>query len=290
MTRTKRRKAQWGSISESVRGASHEKSGRPNQDFVKVERPLQRDVAIAAVADGHGSEHYFRSDTGAKLAVDAAIRQLKAISAERLRRASVAELESYLAGRIVQMWAKAVHADVQRRPFSVEEVSRFPRLQQDPTLAYGSTLLAVCATRNAALFLQIGDGDILIVSGNGRVGRAFDRDLQLIGNETTSLCSADAIQHIRVTRRIWGESTGAGLPALILLATDGYSNCFQDDAAFSQVGTDLLRMLQNNGVTAVKRQIEGWLRAASDSYSRDDITVAMLYRRTPQGKLLIGGR
>lgn len=285
--RKKQQKCYWECLCESVRGASHEKSGRPNQDSVEVKQ-LGRDGAIAAVADGHGSEQYFRSDIGAKLAVNAAINQMEDISKlapERLRAISEPEIENYLAGRIVQMWAKDVHADVQRQPFSPDEITRFPKLQQDATLAYGSTLLAVCAMRDSALFLQIGDGDMLIVSANGKVSRAFSRDPQLIGNETTSLCSADAIRHIRVTRRTWDESTPAERPALIFLATDGYSNCFQDDAAFIQVGSDVLGMLQDSGTKAVKRQIGGWLRTASDNYSRDDITVAMLYHHMRKAKL-----
>src|SRR4051812_9146589 len=63
----------WRVIGQSVRGATHERTGMPNQDAIRwlpesgATLPL-----ILAVADGHGSPRSFRSETGARLAVEIA--------------------------------------------------------------------------------------------------------------------------------------------------------------------------------------------------------------------------
>ncbi|MFM7713741.1 MAG: protein phosphatase 2C domain-containing protein, partial [Microcystis sp.] len=57
----------WRCIGESVKGASHVRSGLPNQDAIRwfpesgIGLPL-----ILAVSDGHGSAKSFRSDRGSR--------------------------------------------------------------------------------------------------------------------------------------------------------------------------------------------------------------------------------
>ena len=58
---------------KSVKGASHVRSGMPCQDSFRIEE-ISPDLSIVAVADGHGSDNYPRTDKGARFAVDAAIR------------------------------------------------------------------------------------------------------------------------------------------------------------------------------------------------------------------------
>src|SRR5436309_2091126 len=64
----------WRVIGKSIRGASHFRSGLPNQDAIgwSPESGAARELVIA-VSDGHGSAKYFRSGTGAALAVQAAL-------------------------------------------------------------------------------------------------------------------------------------------------------------------------------------------------------------------------
>ena len=97
------------------------------------------------------------------------------------------------------------------------------------------------------LYLQLGDGDILVVAENGEVSRPLERDARLLADQTTSLCSPDAWRDFRVRFQALVDPP----PALILLATDGYSNSFVSEAAFLQVGPDVLEMIRGGGLAAV---------------------------------------
>jgi hypothetical protein len=125
--------------------------------------------------------------------------------------------------------------------------------------------------------VQLGDGDILTVSADGRVsGPPLAEDSRLLANETTSLCTAEAWTSVR----LYFQPLAGAPPTLILLATDGYANSFVDAAAFEQVGADLLSAVRTQGVDAVNAALPTWLADTSSSGSGDDITVAMAYRQS----------
>jgi hypothetical protein len=147
-------------------------------------------------------------------------------------------------------------------------------VEANPLIAYGSTLLTVLITPAFVLYLQLGDGDILTVTTAGEVSRPLPKDERLFANETTSLCVPHAWQDMRVGFHALTEA----LPALILLATDGYANSFRTDAGFLQVGSDLLEVLKTEGAEVVKEQLVTWLTDTSVRGSGDDITLGVLYR------------
>jgi hypothetical protein len=60
----------------SVQGASHKRLGKPNQDYVRAVK-AKGGCYILALSDGHGGEPYFRSDVGARFAVDIAISEME---------------------------------------------------------------------------------------------------------------------------------------------------------------------------------------------------------------------
>src|SRR4051812_12483957 len=63
----------WRIVGKSVRGATHERAGIPNQDAIRwLPESGSGCPLILAVADGHGSRRSFRSETGARLAVETA--------------------------------------------------------------------------------------------------------------------------------------------------------------------------------------------------------------------------
>ena len=55
--------------SEVVKGATHRRNGLPCQDNKKIIE-ISDQIAILAVADGHGSEKCTRSDRGSLIAVN----------------------------------------------------------------------------------------------------------------------------------------------------------------------------------------------------------------------------
>jgi serine/threonine protein phosphatase PrpC len=265
----------WRVFGRSVRGASHRRRHAPNQDALGWSEIQGGQVALV-VADGHGSPACFRSRTGAELAVECSL-SLLAEFAGRLNFSNgfLDDVEPELKQQLIARWREAVDAHLSATPFTEEELKKLSqRAGRTHFTAYGSTLLAALAGEKHLVLLQIGDGDILIVSPNGQVIRPWPRDPRLLGVETTSLCTEDAVANIRLRVE---PLTGAS-PRLVLLCTDGYSNSFRADAGFLKVGTDLLEMIETDGPASVEQNLEGWLQEASSLGSGDDVTVGVLFR------------
>ncbi len=279
----------WQFIGCSVRGASHERSCLPNQDALYwAPETGHGPPLIVALADGHGSARSFRSHLGSSLAVremGGVLQALIDFLPADLETLSVVKraAEARLPQEVVRRWQGAVESHLAEHPFSEAELTRLAELKGDSAvrdlrahsqLAYGTTLLGALLTAEFLIFLQLGDGDILLVSETGEVTRPFSRDARLIANETTSMCMAEAWREVRLHFR----ACAGWMPALILMATDGYANSFIDDDAFQKVGSDLLTILRTDGAEAVETNLAAWLREASEAGSGDDITLGLLFR------------
>ncbi|MBI4864131.1 MAG: protein phosphatase 2C domain-containing protein [Candidatus Riflebacteria bacterium] len=279
--------ADWRVIGRSVRGASHVRTGKENQDAYDC-RPSSGEgpPLIVAVSDGHGSATSFRSRTGSRLAVRVAldvIDRFRVDFASKPTPAVSTAADDVLPRNLVRSWQTEVDADLKLHPFTQDDLTLLEardggagrrRLDQNPRLAYGATLLAVGLWPEHTLYVQLGDGDILEVDDAGRTRRPLPPDERLIANETLSLCSPRAELDFR-TRVTHGA---VNRPALILLSTDGYSNSFRNDADFLKVGTDILDLLRTEGISKVKLDLGTWLKNASESGSGDDITLAIMCR------------
>ena len=279
---------EWRVMGETVPGASHLRAGVPNQDAILQVRESGRGLpVVVSVSDGHGSDKCFRSDRGSRFAVKRAAQLVGEFLDESRGHADFAELEGrakeYLPREFVRRWREAVERDLKARPFTEEELETVgkkdgPRavklLATNPLLAYGATSLTVAVTESFALYLQLGDGDILNVSEKGEVGKALPEDERLFANETTSLCTPDAEKNFRVRLQQFSDVP----PALILLSTDGYVNSFSDSAGFLKVGSDLLEMLRADGFDPINASLKGWLEEATRSGSGDDCTLSLICR------------
>ncbi len=242
---------------------------------------------MLVVSDGHGSDKSFRSEIGSRFAVEGTVALLRelveAIPTPPNLSAVKRTAEERLPQELVRGWQASVDAHLAEHPFEEGELARVeakrgPKGRQEvlenPRLAYGATLLATLIASDFMLFLQLGDGDILAVQDGGEVVRPLPRDARLIANETTSLCMTRAWREIRLRF----QASYGGVPALVLLSTDGYANSFVNEAAFLKVGTDLLSILSDEGADAVEKNLTAWLQEASESGSGDDITLGILYR------------
>jgi hypothetical protein len=227
-----------------------------------------------AVSDGHGSERCFRSDVGARLAVAVATRVLSRALADELTDLGTID---WITRAIVDEWMVAVRGDMRLFPLTAAE----RRLGDDrhPLLAYGATLCVVAITGACLLYLQLGDGDIVTVSGAGGVRRPLPADERLFANQTTSLCSPRAAHEFRVGFQVLDPlERGADAPALVLVSTDGYANSFRDERGFLRVGPDLLELVRAEGIEPVRECLPAWLDEASRLGSGDDVTVGLLIR------------
>jgi len=279
----------WTALSASVRGALHEQGGHGNQDAVRLKNPSGADdVLFLAVADGHGSTRSFRSDRGSAMAAECALRELRRFIRRLGPDAPLSRVRNQAKTRwpnaLVAAWKSAVRADLAAHPFTPLEFAAFPERppavkpgQELPVtayLAYGATLVAVAITRRFILYSQLGDGDILAVRADGVVSRPLPRRHEFMASQTVSLCSHHAPREFQI--RV--DALRAPPPALVMLSTDGYANCFGDDEVFFKVGADFLAYLRSEGVRFVGEKLEEWLRQSSHDGSGDDITVGLAAR------------
>ena len=282
------RPPQWRVIGKSVTGATHLRANGSNQDAIAWwptcgEGPR----LVLAVADGHGSAKYFRSDVGAACAVRTATWAAWDFLDGRTDLSNWSAVKRYAAEwlpqELVRRWNEAVAEHAAGHPLSPEELAELEHkegtaarqaVESHPGLAYGATVLTVAVTESFILYLQLGDGDILTVTAIGEVERPLPRDERLLGNETTSLSSLEAWKDVRVRF----QALSGPPPTLILAATDGYANSFRDEEAFLEVGTDLLHTIRSNELDVVNDSLARWLAETSQEGSGDDITLGIMCR------------
>ena len=267
---------QWAAATASVRGASHERDGRPNQDAVRVV-PVRRPVPglVAAVCDGHGGGRYVRSDVGSRLGVEVACelgrRAIEALGAAPARSAIEAHLAGPLAGSIVDRWRARVLEDVARRPFNDEERARAGApLDDDPLVSYGCTMVLALLTPSWIGLLQIGDGDVTVVDGSS-ASSPVPGDERLVGGETTSLCLPGAAADARVSVLL------EPLPETLIVTSDGYANSFASPTWRTDAGLDLRDHARRIGLDALESRLPSWL-ADSATAGGDDVSMALLHR------------
>jgi len=256
----------WQVVGQSVRGAVHERNGLPNQDAIHwLPESGEGSTIVLAVADGHGSARYSRSHIGASLAVESAAQLVHEFINSQADNLSLLKdaVEDWLPRALVRKWVELVSDHCNADPLNDGEES---------LIAYGATLIVAAVSERFALYLQLGDGEILTVSESGEVTRPLTRDDRLIANETTSLCAPDAWRDFRVSFQPLNHS----YPALILLSTDGYPNSFRHESGFFKVGSDILHMIREHGLVMVKDNLAGWLSDSTHAGSGDDVTLGIL--------------
>jgi serine/threonine protein phosphatase PrpC len=288
----------WKVFAASVRGATHVRKQLPNQDaFLFDGGNDSSPLLVVAVSDGHGSERCVRSDVGARLAVETALTECRSCL-DGLIGASPTEIkdtvERRFLGHLVRIWRKRIAEHLSENPFNDGELSRIAASSLPPNdcglsreqivHAYGATLLVLMLTEHFALYLQLGDGEMLVVHESpdhhnpskivAEASHPLPKDESLIANETTSLCRDDAERRFRVRLQIFDGTR----PSLILLCTDGYSNAFESPEGFAQVGGDMLRVLREQGAEVVSQEFAEELDHVSCIGSGDDVTVAVVFR------------
>ena len=285
----------WAIHGTTVRGTSHTSEHVPNQDSIYWILSTQKDIGILSVADGHGSETYFRSNIGSKIAAKIATQTMfrfftkNHISSTNL--SGVRDIIRFSIPRLlVKNWNNEVGNHISKNPFTTDEVSKFlkgdasakNKLDTHPQIAYGSTLLTAIVTKEYILLFQLGDGNILIVDEYRNVISPFEKKIEngdeenfiVPLNYTNSLCMNSSWLKFNV-----GIYSSYDLkPNLILLSTDGYYNSFKDEMGFRKIATDYLDIINNYGQQYLRRRLQLLLNETSQKGSGDDITLGYLYK------------
>lgn len=251
----------WRIGGATVRGPAHERSGKPNQDaIIWMPRTGEGSRIVGAVADGHGAAPHFRSDAGSRFAVEA----VTELIAWDLDDGEIDDFDESLADEIVQAWRQRVDTHLNEAPYDPPaELGYTP---------YGATLLALGANETQMLVLQIGDGDLLVGFPDGRLERPLEADEGLIGEQTYSLCMADAPRRFRLAK-FW-RSDDKPLPNFVALSTDGVAKSFRDDGAFEGAVASL-RDLSFENWERTLAALPDWLAQVTNQGSGDDSTMCL---------------
>jgi Protein phosphatase 2C len=251
----------------------HVRKNLPNQDAVAwLPVSGEGERVVMAVSDGHGGAASPRSALGAAIAVELTTEALW-----HLPHPLTPDLVHRTLGAIVSRWRQRVSEHLEQNPLTPAELDgkgvcaagSTAVLPERPAVAYGATLLFAVVSCEQLLLGQIGDGDVLLVGADGRVERPLPLDARLVAHVTTSLSDDDPLDSAR-TRVL--DPVGS---RLVLLSSDGYANSFATDEAFLQVGWDVLRTVDEQGIGSVRNSLPAWLAETTLHGSGDDISVAI---------------
>ncbi|MFD3482886.1 protein phosphatase 2C domain-containing protein [Streptomyces sp. NPDC058665] len=248
-------------------------------------------AVVLAVADGHGSRAHFRSEMGARWAVETFTSCAQVYAREAVRRGEdAANLPRLLAEartlpqQVVHAWRRRVLIQEANSPAhgGNTTASTTPSTassgtagsaagtvpEPDPAV-YGSTLIGVVLTERLLVCWQLGDGDIVLVDEDGTTRMPLHTGPDM-GDETESLCESEAWRKARLH---WQPLTGGGPPPGVLISTDGLSKSFADHEGFLAFASGVRSGAASHGVAAVQAQLADWLGHAA-KYSGDDATLA----------------
>lgn len=263
---------------ESVQGASHIRNRVVCQDSYKVVKASE-EIALIAVADGHGSASCPHSKTGSKIAVNVFCRVMENLlqnfseNMDFLMTYLNREGEIKVAQAIDAEWKRRVwkaHTDNKREKILDEngEIDKAAVYKQ-----YGTTLLGLMITPTFIFAFQLGDGDIVYIN-EIKIQPVIEGD-KILGTETHSLCKTDAWK--KAITMIRNREVTEDMPYIYLLSTDGFSNSYRSEADFHITCRDYFNLIQEYGFDAVSSNLKNWLKETSELGCGDDITVVLAY-------------
>lgn len=265
----------------SVQGANHIKSDKPCEDASA--HFAEDGLYICAVADGHGSSEYPRTEKGSQFAVECTIRLLKEfianVTAADLCGSKCNETIGQLEKSILNEWHLSVQADLDQTPFSEEElasVSEKSRIRyssenaSDRHKAYGTTLIAFALTDTFAIGIQIGDGKAVVFDSDMKPSVPIPDDESCQMNITTSLCDDDAINEFRYV------TYTTGIPIAFFCGTDGIDDSYVSEEDLYAFYEGVLSLFAEYGSDTAEKEIEEYLPVLTQKGSGDDVSVALI--------------
>lgn len=261
-------------------------------------------MAIAVVCDGHGGKRYFRSDVGARIAAEVAMRKVSEFlrhsdslvlaGAPFTRIPAVADNAGdedfncadcreralrLLAASIIFDWYTEIrtHAglhpllDLERSRLGVQWIEEFDN-GRNLEKVYGSTMILYARTPEFWFAFQIGDGKCFAFSRNGEWCEPIPWDDRCFLSKTTSISDDAAILEFRFCYR------GDGVfPAAVILASDGIDDSFGPPENQADFYIQILKSIVSEGVDETAAEIESTLPQLSKIGSRDDMSIAMVF-------------
>lgn len=268
-------------FAHSVQGANHIKGNKECQDSSGCYSDELMSVIV--VADGHGSDNYPRTKKGSSFAVEAALNAIK----EFVKTARQFKIDIYkeqndrlrnLSLNILKQWHNRVQEDLSAHPFQGSELEKVSDSYKKRYAAgercekaYGTTLIAVCATADCWFGLHIGDGKCVAIDQCGECFKPIPWDENCQANITTSICDSDAIEEFRFF-------CGKEFPLGVFIGSDGIDDSYAGDAELYDLYRTVLCLFAEHGKEAGVNEIRDFLPSISQSGSGDDVSMAGLIR------------
>jgi hypothetical protein len=278
------------------RGFSHIQNGKPCQDAAEffIGSKKHTGLAIAAVADGHGGDKYFRSEIGSNLAVKIATQELKdfyhcflsepgqsalldvsQMDDKRLK-TNIERIED----GIVRLWRKVVAEHARQFPWTEDETAFCASHKialpdpdtEDLFSAYGTTLIAALMAPGFWFATQIGDGLCVVLDPDGKPRLAIPEDDEQGFGYTHSICASNAAEKFQ---RAYGLYADAAPIAGITVATDGVADSFTS-AGYLTFTADLRENFVKTPEDTAK-ELQAYLPKLSEQGSRDDCAIAGIF-------------
>jgi len=273
----------------SVHGKKYLERRWPCQDSSSV---LEFDsVQAVAVADGHGGKDYFRSETGARLAVKTAFEQIKlfcnGIDADEYFSDSGIKSFEF---RLHDEWLNAVKKHWRDNPVSDAEIrwqtvsdkykARYLSDERYIPAAYGTTLICAVSIGSQVLIVHIGDGSSVVLQQNGEFAMPVPPDAENFANVTTSLCDDDACNKFRHAVLDCDDNSPLA-PVAIFLSTDGLDDCYpilnNEQWLYKLYADTIVDSMIKNGVAVTREAlVKELLPYMTEHGSNDDISLAYL--------------
>lgn len=241
--------------------------------------------ALAAVADGHGSAWYLRTEIGSRLCVECARDCVDEFlcsldnASERLSTEKERDLLlTQLWRSIVSRWHDCVEEHCRANPFTEEELAKIPEdkshyrakyIGGDFLGAYGTTLLVAVVTEEFAFCMQIGDGTCVAINGSAEVSEPVPFDERCYGCVTTSMCQDDAVQSGR-----YCYFPKESIPVAIFLGTDGVDDSYGSFIYLHNFYRGLALTFARSGNEDALMQLEEFLPKLTRNGNGDDVSVA----------------
>jgi hypothetical protein len=284
----------------SCQGESHKADNKPCQD-ASFSAVYEDGLAIAIVCDGHGGERYFRSDVGAKMAVEVIFDSVKtftssidkslfvgqpytaveAITSEEVlkKQTPVDKAFRQLFSSIIYQWNNRIAIHAAHTPMSEWEQEHVAQKYLDELNSsetfeklYGCTLMVYVQTPDYWFAFHLGDGKCISFQQQPFWHEPIPWDERCFLNKTTSLCDSNAINEFRYCY----EGDGC-FPMAVFLGSDGMDDSFGEDANLVNFYIQVVKMLVTEGRDATIQSIESDLPQLSKIGSKDDMSIAFIY-------------
>lgn len=284
----------------SCQGENHKADDKPCQD-ASFSTVCDDGLAIAIVCDGHGGERYFRSDVGARMAVEVIFDKVKTFTtsidkslfagqpyttvgpaaSEEVTKKQTPLDKAFrqLFSSIIYQWNDRIAIHAAHTPVSEWEAKHVPQqyleeLNTSETFEklYGCTLMVYVQTSDYWFAFHLGDGKCISFQKEPFWHEPIPWDERCFLNKTTSLCDSDAINEFRYCYEGDGH-----YPMAVFLGSDGMDDSFGEDANLVNFYIQVVKMLVTEGLDATVKSIESDLPQLSKIGSKDDMSIAFIY-------------